>query len=220
MGLTIDATIGVLESGISQPETVVNSIVRQNIPLLIRDNDLLDEKNMHKLDRLIQSFFHILDKCLRNDIAIINRRMLHSSLSDLAKSPNLHTTVRDGIEQCVLKLGSLHDSPFVLVDSGEFQSMEEAALRHTQTIANQKEEFDNLSKANTNLRYRLKDSESEIVKLKEEQQQNHDELQMSENAVQVLLVDTVTAQPAIRAKPAILAYLSAHNPNFSGPIIS
>ncbi|KAK2945550.1 hypothetical protein BLNAU_19507 [Blattamonas nauphoetae] len=35
-----------------------------------------------------------------------------------------------------------------------------------------------------------------------------------------LYVSTVTAQPAIRAKPAILAYLSAHNPNFSGPIIS
>ncbi|KAK2948667.1 hypothetical protein BLNAU_16408 [Blattamonas nauphoetae] len=121
--ITIDTTVEELERGMSQPEAVVNSRVWQNIPILIRGCDLLEEKNIHKMERLIQSILHVLTVCLKNDISIINRRMLHSSLSTLAQSTSLPKTIRVGVGQCLLSLDSCKDGPFMLVDSNDYSEV-------------------------------------------------------------------------------------------------
>ncbi|KAK2961031.1 hypothetical protein BLNAU_4118 [Blattamonas nauphoetae] len=91
----------------------------------MRDSNLLEEVNQHKMGRLIQSILQILNECLKNDISVVNRRMLHSSLSTLAKSSSLPKTIRVGIGQCLVSLESIEDGPFVLVDADELKSMEE-----------------------------------------------------------------------------------------------
>ncbi|KAK2952838.1 hypothetical protein BLNAU_12159 [Blattamonas nauphoetae] len=142
---TLDTTIEELERGVSQPESVVNSRVWQNIPILMRDSTLLEEKNTHKLNRLMHSILHILNECVMNKISIVNRRLLHSSISTLLQSPALPTTISVWGDQCLVSLKSFVDGPFVLVETDEFKSIEEATLHNTQTISTQKEEIEKLS---------------------------------------------------------------------------
>ncbi|KAK2942342.1 hypothetical protein BLNAU_22729 [Blattamonas nauphoetae] len=122
---TIDTTIEELKRQVSQPDAIVNSRIWINIPNLIRDCDLKEERNMHKMERLMQSILHILNECVKNEMSLINRRMLHSSLSTLANSPNLPKAIRVCVGQCLLSLDSFEDGPLVLVETDEFKSMEE-----------------------------------------------------------------------------------------------
>ncbi|KAK2952845.1 hypothetical protein BLNAU_12166 [Blattamonas nauphoetae] len=52
--MTMDATIEELQRGVSQPEAVVNSRLWLNIPTLIRDCDLMNERKLQKMERLIE----------------------------------------------------------------------------------------------------------------------------------------------------------------------
>ncbi|KAK2961033.1 putative E3 ubiquitin-protein ligase SMURF1 [Blattamonas nauphoetae] len=169
--ITIDTAIEELERGMSQPDAVVNSRVWQIVPLLLRDNDLVDEKNERQMGRLIQSILRVLNECSKNGISIINRRMLHSSLSTLAKSPSLPKMIRVGIDQCLASLDSFEDSPFVLVDFDEFKSMESAALHNSQTASTQKEGMDTSSHNTITLRRQLKDDEEKLRKEREERRE-------------------------------------------------
>ncbi|KAK2945211.1 hypothetical protein BLNAU_19851 [Blattamonas nauphoetae] len=120
--MTIDTAIEELETGMFQPEAVVNSRVWQTIPIVIREYDVQEERNIHKMERLIRALLQILNECLSRDIRIINRRILHSSLSTLAQSPTLPKKIRVGVTQCLTSLDSIEDDHFVLVGADEFNS--------------------------------------------------------------------------------------------------
>ncbi|KAK2961035.1 putative Carbon catabolite-derepressing protein kinase [Blattamonas nauphoetae] len=167
----INTTIEELERGVSQPEEIVNSGVWQNIPNLLRDDDLLEEKNIPKMEKLIQSIVHVLNECSKNDISLVNRRMLHSSLSNLATSSTPDKTIRDGVDRCLASLDSVKDGPSMLVDANEFKSMEDAVLDHTQTSSNQKEEIGQLSNTIATLQRQLKDDEEKLRKEREERKE-------------------------------------------------
>ncbi|KAK2948650.1 hypothetical protein BLNAU_16391 [Blattamonas nauphoetae] len=176
--ITIDTAVEDFERGMSRPEAVVNSRVWHNIPILIRDCDLLEEKNIHKMERLIQSILPMLTVCLKNDISIINRRMLHSSLSTLAQSTSLPKTIRVGVGQCLLSLDSFEDDPFVLVAADEFKSMEETALRNSQTISDQKEEINQLTNTISALRRQHREDEKRHIRNEAELIFQNDELKL------------------------------------------
>ncbi|KAK2947814.1 hypothetical protein BLNAU_17234 [Blattamonas nauphoetae] len=165
---TLDTTIEELESGIRRPDTVVNSRIWQNIPILMRDSSLLEERNLQKTGRLMNAILQILNECVKNEISIVNRRLLHSSLSTLASSPNLSKAIRVGAGQCLLSLDSLEDGHFVLVETVELKSMEEATLHNTQTISKQKEEIDQLSHTITTLERQNKEEEERLTKEKKD----------------------------------------------------
>ncbi|KAK2963034.1 hypothetical protein BLNAU_2057 [Blattamonas nauphoetae] len=117
---TIDTCITELERGLSEPDAVVTTQVWRNLPTLLRDCDVVKEGNKFKIDKLIQLTVQILNGCLRNDISIDNRHLLHSSLSALATSPTLPPVIRVGLDQCLAPLNSLKDDQFVLISTDEF----------------------------------------------------------------------------------------------------
>ncbi|KAK2945754.1 hypothetical protein BLNAU_19310 [Blattamonas nauphoetae] len=167
---TIDTSIEELERGLSQPEIVVNSRVWQNIPIVMRDCDVREERNMRKMERLMQLILQILNECLKNDIPLINRRMLHSSLSTLKPSPTLPKPMRVCIGQCLLSLDSFEDGPFVLVDSNELKSMEEVnrllAEQNTsfeQSYAEFERRSSEMTRHKNELEKRIKDLQQELT---------------------------------------------------------
>ncbi|KAK2955131.1 hypothetical protein BLNAU_9860 [Blattamonas nauphoetae] len=165
---SIDTTIEDLEGGVSQPDAVVNSQIRLNIPILMRDSALLEERNLFKMERLINSILQILTVCLKNRISIINRLLLLSSLSTLAKSPTLPTTVRVCVDQCLVSLNSFEDGPFVLIETDEFQSMKEAAHQNSHTTSNQNDEIAQLNHTIATLQRQLKEHEEMLTREREE----------------------------------------------------
>ncbi|KAK2947874.1 hypothetical protein BLNAU_17199 [Blattamonas nauphoetae] len=168
-GMTVDATADELERGMSRPDVIVNSGIWLNIPILLRDCDLSNERNIQKMERLMTAMRTILDKCVQNQTSLVNRRLLHSSLSTLASSPTLDPSSPLGnlinlAEQCLAPLKRLKDGPLELVETGEFKSMEDAILHNTQTISKQKEEINLLSCTITTLERQLKEEEERLTK--------------------------------------------------------
>ncbi|KAK2948673.1 hypothetical protein BLNAU_16414 [Blattamonas nauphoetae] len=91
--------------------------------------------------------------------------------------PTLDSTIRVGVGQCLLSLDSFEDDPFVLIDASEFKSMEEAALRNSQTISDQKEEINRLTNTISALqRQKLEEKE----KLMEEQEELNEKVRLME----------------------------------------
>ncbi|KAK2962970.1 hypothetical protein BLNAU_1993 [Blattamonas nauphoetae] len=166
--ITIDTVIEELERGQSEPDAVVTTRLWLQIPNLIRDCDRLKEENPHKMDRLIQNILQILNMCLRKHISLINRRLLHSSLSTLATSPTLPTEIRVGVEQCLVPLNSLEEGPFVLVSADEFKSMEDDSKHNLSTTSTQKDEINQLNHTIATLQQQHKEDEEKLMKEREE----------------------------------------------------
>ncbi|KAK2962986.1 hypothetical protein BLNAU_2009 [Blattamonas nauphoetae] len=182
--ITIDTALEKLERGLSEPETVVLSRIWLDIPNLIRDCDLLKEENPHKMDRLIQNILQILNTCMRKHISLINRRLLQSSLSTLAKSPTLPTEIRVGVEQCLVPLNSLEEGPFVLLSTDEFKSMEDDAQQNLATTSTQKDEINQLNHTIATLQQQHKTHEEMLMKEREEKKELLDQLERAKEREQ------------------------------------
>ncbi|KAK2963041.1 hypothetical protein BLNAU_2064 [Blattamonas nauphoetae] len=166
--LTIDTYIDELERGLFEPDAIVTTQAWRNLPTLLRDGDVVKEENLHKLDRLIRSIVAILTECLRNDISIDNRRLLHSSLSALAASSTCPPVIRVGVDQCLAPLNSLKDGQFVLLSTDEFKSMEDDAQRYLNTTSTQNTEINQLNHTIATLQQRQKEDEEKLMKEREE----------------------------------------------------
>ncbi|KAK2948606.1 hypothetical protein BLNAU_16505 [Blattamonas nauphoetae] len=80
----------------------------------------------------------ILDECFDSHTPIANKRLLHSSHSQLSQSPSLDPKIKRTIEYCFVALNNADESSFVLVEKDTLDSVE----MKDHTIEEQKQQLD------------------------------------------------------------------------------
>ncbi|KAK2945095.1 hypothetical protein BLNAU_19993 [Blattamonas nauphoetae] len=104
----------------------VNSFQWFHIPTLL--NSLIQsqppQQSNQLLSQLLQRMMTILDECFDCQTPILNKRLLHSSLTKLTQSPSLDPRIKRGAVQCIASLEIVEESDFVVVKKDHLDSME------------------------------------------------------------------------------------------------
>ncbi|KAK2949199.1 hypothetical protein BLNAU_15925 [Blattamonas nauphoetae] len=107
----------------SDVSVIVHTRYWNAIPLLIREWDGKDEATMM---RLLDEMSRILTLVSDSEVAVANKRLLHSSLSVLSQTPTLPKKIHTRAGQCHFLLDSVPDGPFMLLGTEEFRRMEQS----------------------------------------------------------------------------------------------
>ncbi|KAK2945770.1 hypothetical protein BLNAU_19326 [Blattamonas nauphoetae] len=121
--LSIESVLNELSSSEPNVSVIVNTPNWNQIPLLIQDWDGKDETPML---RLLDELSRILTLVSDSDVPLANKRLLHSSLSNLSQSPTLPKKGRLRIAHSLTTLDSVPDGPFTIVETEKFRTMEHA----------------------------------------------------------------------------------------------
>ncbi|KAK2940634.1 hypothetical protein BLNAU_24456 [Blattamonas nauphoetae] len=113
------------------PRYKVNSFQWFHIPSLLTTHIQSQQEQPTKqtnelLSQLLQRMMTILDECFDCHTPIANKRLLHSSLSQLSQLPSLDPKIKKGVGYCFVALDSVDEGPFVLVWKEEVESNEAA----------------------------------------------------------------------------------------------
>ncbi|KAK2950569.1 hypothetical protein BLNAU_14461 [Blattamonas nauphoetae] len=113
------------------PRNKVNSFQWFHIPTLLTTHiqsqqEQPTKQNNEVLSQLLQRMMTILDECFDSHTPIANKRLLHSSLSQLSQSPSLDPKIKRGVGYCFVALDSVDEGPFVVVPKEQLESMEAA----------------------------------------------------------------------------------------------
>ncbi|KAK2944094.1 hypothetical protein BLNAU_20978 [Blattamonas nauphoetae] len=118
--ISIQSVLDELLSSGSNVSMIVNTPNWNAIPLLIRDWDGKDETT---ICRLLDEISRILTLVSDLDVPVANKRLLHTALTALSRSPALPKKGSLRITHSLATLDSVLDGPFVLVETAEFQTM-------------------------------------------------------------------------------------------------
>ncbi|KAK2953965.1 hypothetical protein BLNAU_11067 [Blattamonas nauphoetae] len=123
---TMESVLEWMNNSSFHPRSKVNSFEWFHIPSLLtthiqsqstkQDNELLSQ--------LLQRMMTILDECFDSHTQIANKRLLHSSLSQLSQSPSLDPKIKKALGHCFVSLDSLDEGQLVVVPKHQLESME------------------------------------------------------------------------------------------------
>ncbi|KAK2945185.1 hypothetical protein BLNAU_19874 [Blattamonas nauphoetae] len=99
----------------------VNSSTWLNVPAVIRSWKEGDGSEV--LKQLLEAVDEILKQTCDENIPIMNKHLLHSSLSSLAQNASLAKNVRMRVTHCLVSLESVVEGPFVMMEREEIQAM-------------------------------------------------------------------------------------------------
>ncbi|KAK2958714.1 hypothetical protein BLNAU_6217 [Blattamonas nauphoetae] len=156
---TIESVLEWLSDSSVHPRNKVNSFQWFHIPTLLTTHIQSQPKkqNNELLSQLLQRMMTILDECFDSQTPIANKRLLHSSLSQLSQSPSLPPTIQRDMEKCFASLKFVEEGQFVLVEKDTLDSLE----MKEHTIEEQKQQLDVQ-------RQKLSESEKKKAQLEEE----------------------------------------------------
>ncbi|KAK2947311.1 hypothetical protein BLNAU_17787 [Blattamonas nauphoetae] len=139
---TIESVLEWLSDSSVHPRNKVNSFQWFHIPTLLTTHiqSRPTKQNNEVLSQLLQRMMTILDECFDSHTQIPNKRVLHSSLSQLSQSPSLDPKIKRGVGQCLLSLDIVVEGEFIVVPKEDFESMEAAVS----SFSNLKQEHDEL----------------------------------------------------------------------------
>ncbi|KAK2941954.1 hypothetical protein BLNAU_23136 [Blattamonas nauphoetae] len=149
--ITIDSILDDLSTCLSRPKEFVNTPKWNQIPLLIKE--WKEGKDEDKMFQLLTSLNVVLTEVSLSEIPLHNKRLLHSSLSSLTRSPTLHKRLRLRLGHCLTSLDSIMDGPFVLLATSE-------VIQTETTLAD-------LTRANTEHSTRIRQLEEEVAVLRQ-----------------------------------------------------
>ncbi|KAK2952887.1 hypothetical protein BLNAU_12208 [Blattamonas nauphoetae] len=175
--LSIDSVLEELTRSGSDVSVIVNTRDWNQIPVLIREWDGKDEGTIM---RLLDEMSRILTLASDSEVAMANKRLLHSSLSALSQNPTLPKKGRLRITQSLAALDSVPDGPFVLVETEEFRRMEqshsEREQRSSKTHKNEREPESRITALQLELEEQKKETrDAEEAKKKAEKQRDREE---------------------------------------------
>ncbi|KAK2958389.1 hypothetical protein BLNAU_6659 [Blattamonas nauphoetae] len=114
----------------------VNSSTWLNVPAVLRSWKEGDDSAL--LVQLLKGVDDVLKQTCDADVMIVNKHLLHSSLSSLAQNASLAENVRIQVTQCLGSLESVWEGPFVLMEREEVQAVvrevEELKMQNAQHI--------------------------------------------------------------------------------------
>ncbi|KAK2947524.1 hypothetical protein BLNAU_17544 [Blattamonas nauphoetae] len=89
---------------------------------------------------LLQRMMTILDECFDSHTPIANKRLLHSSLSQLTQSPSLTPSIRRDVDKCLAALNSVDEGQSVVLKKEPLESMGKIS----NTFSNSQQKHDTL----------------------------------------------------------------------------
>ncbi|KAK2959956.1 hypothetical protein BLNAU_5153 [Blattamonas nauphoetae] len=104
----------------------VNSLQWFHIPTLLKTHiqSKKQQQTNEVLSQLLQRMMTILDECFDSHTPITNKRLLHSSLSQLAQSPSLTPSIQRDLEKCIVSLKSVDEDLVVHVERHTLESID------------------------------------------------------------------------------------------------
>ncbi|KAK2950578.1 hypothetical protein BLNAU_14470 [Blattamonas nauphoetae] len=156
---TLESVLEWLSDSSVHPRNKVNSFQWFHIPTLLTTHiqsqqDQPTKQNNELLSQLLQRMMTILDECFDCHTPIPNKRLLHSSLSQLSQSPSLDPKIKRKTSQCLTSLETNEEGPFVVVPKGDLESMEAAVSS-----------FSNLQQKHDEVQAKFVESERKIAQL-------------------------------------------------------
>ncbi|KAK2940633.1 hypothetical protein BLNAU_24455 [Blattamonas nauphoetae] len=139
---TIESVMEWLSDSSVHPRNKVNSFQWFHIPSLLTTHiqsqqEQPTKQNNEVLSQLLQRMMTILDECFDCHTPIANKRLLHSSLSQLSQSPSLEPKIKRGAVHCLGSLEILDEGRFAIVETSQLDLMES----NVRTIADLKEQL-------------------------------------------------------------------------------
>ncbi|KAK2941841.1 hypothetical protein BLNAU_23247 [Blattamonas nauphoetae] len=173
---TIESVMEWLSDSSVHPRNKVNSFQWFHIPSLLTTHiqsqqEQPTKQNNEVLSQLLQRMMTILDECFDCHTPIANKRLLHSSLSQLSQSPSLEPKIKRGAVHCLGSLEILDEGRFAIVETSQLDLMES----NVRTIADLKEQLTKQQQLNQYehlLAMRAK-KEGELAELLVEEQSVH-----------------------------------------------
>ncbi|KAK2950575.1 hypothetical protein BLNAU_14467 [Blattamonas nauphoetae] len=134
---TIESVLDWLSDSSVHPRNRVNSFQWFHVPTLLTTHiqSQPTKESNEVLSQLLQRMMTILDECFDCQTAISNKRLLHSSLSQLSQSPSLDPKIKRKASQCLTSLDTIKEGPFVLVAVETLESVDKLRRDHDQQQA-------------------------------------------------------------------------------------
>ncbi|KAK2944769.1 hypothetical protein BLNAU_20302 [Blattamonas nauphoetae] len=160
---TIESVLEWLSDSSVHPRNKVNSFQWFHIPTLLTTHiqSQPTKQDNEVLSQLLQRMMTILDECFDSHTPLPNKRLLHSSLSQLSQSPSLDPKIKRGASQCLTSLESIEEGRYVLVEI----DILEAKLKKSETMKT------SLYQDNLQLHAKLFESERKFAQLEQEKEQ-------------------------------------------------
>ncbi|KAK2947338.1 hypothetical protein BLNAU_17725 [Blattamonas nauphoetae] len=99
------------------------------------------EQKNELFSQLLQSIMKIFDECFDSHTPIPNKRLFHSSLTQLSQSSSLPLSTRRDVDRCLTSLKYVEEGPFAVVETSQVDLMESK----DQTIAELKQQIAHLT---------------------------------------------------------------------------
>ncbi|KAK2959063.1 hypothetical protein BLNAU_5858 [Blattamonas nauphoetae] len=189
------------------PRNKVNSFQWFHIPTLLTthiqsqhqedDQQPPQKQNTQLLSSLLELVLHILDGCFESHIPIPNKRLLHSSLSQLSNSPSLDPKIKKNVGFCFVLLESVDEGPFAVVETSQLDLIESKdrtiaelkdQLVHQTQLEREKAEWMEERKTHLSLIQSLQKEKEQIQRENEKLQQEQEQLR-SDMAVKTRKLD-------------------------------
>ncbi|KAK2950583.1 hypothetical protein BLNAU_14475 [Blattamonas nauphoetae] len=153
--LTIESVLERLSDSSVHPRNKVNSFQWFHIPTLITTliQSQQGQQRNEVLSQLLQRMMTVLDECFDCQTPIPNKRLLHSSLSQLSQSPSLDPKIKKGVGHCFVSLDSVDEGPFVVVETSQLDLIDSK----NQTIAELQVTLSEAKVRNAQLEKEMKD---------------------------------------------------------------
>ncbi|KAK2948584.1 hypothetical protein BLNAU_16483 [Blattamonas nauphoetae] len=137
---TIESVMEWLSDSSVHPRNKVNSFQWFHIPTLLTTHiqsqqEQPTKQNNEVLSQLLQRMMTILDECFDCHTPIANKRLLHSSLSQLSQSPSLDPKIKRKTNLCLTALESIEEGRFVLVEIDTLASIDRLRKDHDELQA-------------------------------------------------------------------------------------
>ncbi|KAK2947310.1 hypothetical protein BLNAU_17786 [Blattamonas nauphoetae] len=122
---TMESVLECLSDSSVESTNKVNSMLWFDIPIILTDHiqSQPTKQNNEVLSQLLQRMMTILDECSDSHCSIANKRLLHTSLSQLSQSPSLDPKIKRETEQCLASLEKVDENPYSVVPQQLFESV-------------------------------------------------------------------------------------------------
>ncbi|KAK2954599.1 hypothetical protein BLNAU_10450 [Blattamonas nauphoetae] len=122
---TIESVLEWLNDSSVNPGNKVNSVQWSHIPTLLENYiQSKNQQNSEQLSQLLQRMMRILDECIDSNIPIPNKRLLHSSLSQLSQTPSLNPKIKREAKHCLVSLEDHNEGQLVPNENETLDSVE------------------------------------------------------------------------------------------------
>ncbi|KAK2943746.1 hypothetical protein BLNAU_21349 [Blattamonas nauphoetae] len=161
---TIESVLEWLNNSSVNPRNKVNSLPWFHIPTILTARIQSQQQDNNQLFvHLLQRMMTILDECFDSHTPIPNKRLLHSSLSQLSQFHSLDPKIKRGAGQCILSLEVVDEGPMVVVQKEHLESMEAIQT----SFSNLQQQFDQLQVQFSESERKNIQNEKEIAELME-----------------------------------------------------